>query len=171
MEFESLSSRRAAASFGFLCKMLDGEARGVLNTFVPEITNHDPRRTSARIDSSGSRDVHHKQGLQLRLPAARGQVYGKGPKQLECFQRGLIGSAREVFSKVPQMLLKEGLEKGFQMIKVRAKRILLWDVFSAVQKEKFGKQSQREYYATKASVQKKNDSDLLLSVDAMQRMI
>jgi hypothetical protein len=156
-EFESLSSRRTAASFSFLCKMLDGEARGELNAFVPEITDFDPRRTSSRVDSSGSRELHHKQGLQIKLPAARGRVFGKGPKQLECFQRGLVGSAREVFSKVPQVLLREGLEKGFQYIKPRAKRCLLWDAFSDAQKQKLGKQSQREYYASRSTPQKTNE--------------
>ncbi len=97
-------------------------------------------------------------------------MYGKGPKQLECFQRGLIGWARELFSEVPLMLLKDGLEKGFLTIKPRAKRLLLWDVCSAVPKEKIGEQSPREYYATTSSVQK-NDLDFRLSVDAMQRMI
>ena len=130
VEFESLSPRRRAASFAFLCKMLDGEARGELNAFTPEIIEKDTGRTSARIDSSGSREHYHKQGLQLKIPAARGKVYGKGPKQLECFQRGLVGSAREVFSEVPHVLLKEGMEQGFQSIKTRAKKCLVWDVFS-----------------------------------------
>jgi hypothetical protein len=106
------------------------------------------------------------------MPAVRGKVYGKGLKQLDSFQRGLVGSAREVFSAVPQVLLKEGMEKGFQSIKERAKKCLLWDHFSDTQKQKFGKQSQKEYYASRSKVQKKNSSDFLLkSVDEIRRMI
>jgi len=44
--FSPLSSRRQAAAFGLICKLLDGEGRGNLQSFCPHFATYNTRRSS-----------------------------------------------------------------------------------------------------------------------------
>ena len=47
--FESLEVRREAAVFGLVCKLLDGDGRGGLNEFVPQLLVQPEHRSSSRL--------------------------------------------------------------------------------------------------------------------------
>ena len=80
-----LGKRRAAAAYGFACKLLDGKGRGELQQFVPQVVVN---------EKSG------KIGLES-LRTADSTAY---------FDDSLAGQLDLIFAQLPQDLLCEGLK-------------------------------------------------------------
>ena len=106
--FEPLGVRRECSLFGMLCKMLDGEVRGGLNDFIPEF--------------AGVSEV--RRGRSAVVPRGLELVDLTGPSSLVQYDASFCGRAPEVFKKMPEELLEEGLEHGWRSIMKEGQRFL-----------------------------------------------
>ena len=106
---ESLQSRREAAAMIFTLKLLNGDGRGVLKKYVPEVKDYSKMKRT--------RDSRHAAvGLQL---VSRCEVCS-----LDGFKRGYIGSIHQIWSKIPQEIIRRGEELGWLRIKKACKSFL-----------------------------------------------
>jgi len=103
---ETLSSRREAALIGLIFKLLDGDGRGGLNEFVPEL-----HTTKTRNNKSDDHDLQIKRRLDFR-------------ETTKAYDRSIEGQAATVWSKVPQEILKVGEANGWQKITKQCQRFL-----------------------------------------------
>jgi hypothetical protein len=106
IKFETLGERREAASFGMMCKLLDGEGRGELQLFAPVLLDQPVNRSSARFQD----------GLHLQRTV--------NAKSLKQYERSFCGSAPVTFSKLPQELLVSGKENGWCSVMKKGQRFL-----------------------------------------------
>jgi len=102
-EVESLASRREAAAVAFTLKLLDGGCRGMLKHMVPTLVDNSNCGKRAR-DSR-----HLAAGIQL---ACRAET-----TSLDAYKRGYLGSIHLIWRKLPQELVKQGMEHGWLKIK------------------------------------------------------
>jgi hypothetical protein len=102
---ESLQSRREAAAASFTLKLLNGDGRGVLKGFVPEIDNIPAGRLR-----------HSVLGLQL--------VSWAKFNSLNIYKRSYLGSIHEIWSKLPQDMLNIGYDHDWTKITGACKRFL-----------------------------------------------
>ena len=105
---ESLQSRREAAAVAFTFKLLDGDGRGVLKDFAPEIMD---------IPVCIKRCRHSASGLQL---VSRAKV-----RSLNAFKRSYLGSIHTIWAKLPHDLLRVGESKGWGKVTKACKRFLM----------------------------------------------
>ena len=92
--FSSSSSRRQAAVFGLIYKLLDGEGQGILQSFCPHFANYSSRKSS-RLSTSNNpaRDYH------LAVPGSF--------KSLDRFLCSWNVSAIQAWSSLPAPLLTD----------------------------------------------------------------
>jgi hypothetical protein len=103
---ETLSSRREAALIGFVFKLLDGDGRGGLNEFVPEL-----HTTKTRSNKSGGHGLQIKRRFDSR-------------DTTKAYDKNIEGQTTTVWSKVPQEILKVGETNGWQKITKQCQRFL-----------------------------------------------
>jgi hypothetical protein len=104
--FEALAGRREAAAFGLACKLLDGECRGDLQCFKPELMVVEEGRTRGA----------SAQGVCLKRTSTAGSLDG--------FKRSFQGSVDAIFAKVPQDILQDGLKDGWRKVMKAGQRAL-----------------------------------------------
>ena len=111
-EVESLQQRREVCVLSLVLKMMGGSARGALADFAPvTIEVAEPKR-ARKCKKTGI-----SAGLQLKKTISKGS--------LKSFTRCAIGQAHHIWSKLPQKLILEGRDKGWERIKNRCKMHLL----------------------------------------------
>ena len=103
---ESLGSRRDASLVGLLFKLLDGDGRGKLNDFTPTVVELAPARKGR----------HTITGLQLVDQTDADSLLG--------YERCIVGRAPKVWKKLPQDVLRDGKENGWQNITKECQRFL-----------------------------------------------
>ena len=101
-----LCERRDASLIGLMFKLLDGDGRGQLHDFAPTVVNLQPAHQGR----------HTQTGLQL--------VEMSNSKSLSTFNRSILGRAPKVWSKLPQHLITQGLENGWQTVTKKCQRFL-----------------------------------------------
>ena len=101
-EMETLGSRREAAAVAFSLKLVDGRARGPLKNFTPTVEEVIPQDTV-------SASVRGKQHGWL-VPDWTNRV--KGSESLDMYKRSFWGVLPQIWSALPQELVREGIEKG-----------------------------------------------------------
>ena len=106
-QVESLSSRREASLIGFLFKLLDGDGRGELNTYIPVLDTHYPTFASRHDYET----IHLKDRFDSRDTSKQ-------------FDRSVEGQASKVWSKLPQDILQKGQVDGWQSITKDCQRFL-----------------------------------------------
>ena len=134
---ESLSSRREAALIGFIMKLLDGDGRGALNEFTPELYTHKHTRNNSRFDQ-GSRILIKE---AIRFESAT-----------DHYNRSIGGRAAEVWSKIPSDLIEVGKSDGWQNITKQCQRFLTGKKLAEKHSQKHTKKSKQ----VQASVSKHN---------------
>jgi hypothetical protein len=107
---ESLVSRREAAAVALTCKLLDGQGRGVLQSFAPPIANPDLKHCH---DTSQAR---RSQGVQLVDQHKAGC--------LDLFRDSYFGKIHKIWAKLPQELISKGEKQGWRKIARQAKGYL-----------------------------------------------
>jgi len=90
--FSSLSSRRQAAAFGLICRLLDGEGHGNLQSFCPHFATYNTRRSS-RLSASND----PAKDCRLAVPGTF--------KSLDRFLHSWCVSAVHVWNTLPASLL------------------------------------------------------------------
>ena len=101
-KIETLGSRREAAAVAFSLKLMDGRARGPLKNFIPIVEEVIPQDTV-------SASVRSKQYGWL-MPDWTNRV--KGSESLDMYKRSFWGVLPQIWSALPQELVREGIEKG-----------------------------------------------------------
>ena len=91
---------------GSIFNLLDGDGRGGLNEFVPEL-----QTTKTRNNESDGHDLQIKRRLDFR-------------ETTKAYDRSIEGQAATVWSKVPQEILKVGEANGWQKITKQCQRFL-----------------------------------------------
>ena len=104
---EPLQDRRDASLIGLNFKILDGDVRGGLNDFTPDVVDLEPARVGR----------YSKTGLHL--------VSKTTSRSLNSYERSILGRAPKVWGKLPQHLLQIGLEEGWQSITKRCQRLVV----------------------------------------------
>jgi hypothetical protein len=105
--FEPLEGRRRAAAFGLTCKLLDGECRGGLQDFKPEVV----------VQSGGGR-TRGEAAQQIKITP------NTTTQSLNSFKRSFRGSVHHVFAEVPQDIIKTGMEDGWRKVMKNGQRML-----------------------------------------------
>ena len=90
--FPSLESCRHAAAIGFLSRLLDGEGRGDLQSFLPHFVTFIPRRSSRLPHLSDP-----AQALRLQNPVTF--------RSLDCYHRSWHGVISSLWNALPAELL------------------------------------------------------------------
>ena len=97
--FPSLESRRHAAAIGLLCRLLDGEGRGDLQSFIPHFVTSVPRRSSRLNNLSDP-----ARALRLQNPITF--------RTLDCYRRSWHGAISSIWNTLPANLLFQGHDMG-----------------------------------------------------------
>ena len=114
-KIETLGSRREAAAVAFSLKLMDGRAKGPLKNFIPIVEEVMPQDTV-------SASVRSKQYGWL-MPDWTNRV--KGFKSLDMYKRSFWGVLPQIWSTLPQGLVREGIEKGWSRIKSRCTKYII----------------------------------------------
>ena len=96
---ESLESRREAAAVRLALKLMDGQGRGKLQDFAPQIADVGSYRPSR----------HHTNGMR---PKTMAKV-----RSLDVFKRSFIGAIPVIWNKLPKGIIEKGKARGWRKIK------------------------------------------------------
>ena len=108
-------------------KLLDGDGRGKLSSYTPEVAEMDPKKKCR----------HTTTGLQI--------VDKTNSKSLLAYERSIVGRAPAVWKKLPQDVLRSGKENNWQSITKECQRFLT------------GKEPKKKKNTTKTTKQWKQD--------------
>ena len=101
--FPSLESRRHAAAIGLLCRLLDGEGRGDLQSFIPHFVTSVPRRSSRLNNLSDP-----ARALRLQNPITF--------RTLDCYRRSWHGAISSIWNTLPANLLFQGHDMDWRSV-------------------------------------------------------
>ena len=101
--FPSLESRRCAAVIGLLCRLLDGEGRGDLQSFVPRFVTSAHRRSSRLNNLSDP-----AQALRLQNPI----IF----RTLDCYHRSWHSAILSIWNTLPANLLLQDHDMGWRSV-------------------------------------------------------
>lgn len=109
-EVESLESRRKAAAISLALKLLDGKCKPGLQKFAPEfIDGH-------HVDHD--HDTQHKlHGMQIKPVKPQTKLH-----PLDLFRRSFFGRLPQIWSELPQELIKQGNKKSWGRIETKCKQ-------------------------------------------------
>lgn len=117
---ESLASRREGAVIALGLKLLDGGGRGSLQKHTPMLNLDTDASAQVGLAAGGVVKRRLDTGVQV-VPFPRDKKY----EMLGSYERSYFGLLPKVWSKVPQDIIKLGLDKGWRRIKKRCKNALV----------------------------------------------
>ena len=94
---------RHATAIGLLCRLLDGEGRGDLQSFIPHFVTSIPRRSSRLNNLS---DL--ARALRLQNPITF--------RTLDCYHRSWHGAISSIWNTLPANLLFQGHDMGWHSV-------------------------------------------------------
>jgi hypothetical protein len=107
-QIESLQSRREAAAVSYGLKMLSGECKGIINSFVPEL--YEPSECAVR------HSRHTLAGIQVRSVVKSNSI--------RSYRRGFHGCLPSIWAKLPQSIVAQGRSREWNTIRSRCKKFL-----------------------------------------------
>ena len=102
----SLRVRREANAIGFTLKLLDGDGRGILDSYKPKVIN----------DRHGHETQSSDKGPQLVDRSTVGSLLS--------FDRSYLGCIHKIWSRLPKSLTLKGLKVGWIKIKKDCKKFI-----------------------------------------------
>ena len=120
-EFQPLASRREAACFGLLCKLLSGECVEPLQQMCPDFKleqNCGGAESDELIGPNSTRSSRNK----LQVTDMIGKL--RSGTSLEPFRRSFIAQAHNIFNKIPEDIKQRGEEKGWMTVLKDGQRFL-----------------------------------------------
>jgi hypothetical protein len=120
-EFQSLSIRREAACFSFICKILSGECVEPLLKMCPDFKLE---QISTNCNSSGFMGPNSTRSSRSEVQVTSMVGKLRNGTTLNTFGRCFIAQAHDIFNKIPEDIKQRGVEKGWMKVVKDGQRFL-----------------------------------------------